>query len=62
MNLEKRTCFPRFTLSCFLGFTLSWYAVQGTFGCCVEGHGLMRTIGEDGLKVVLDDLSGLFQP
>jgi len=19
--------------------------VQGTFGCCVEGHGLMRTIG-----------------
>ena len=20
--------------------------VQGTFGCCVEGHGLMRTIGD----------------
>jgi len=20
--------------------------VQGTFGCCVEGHGLARTIGE----------------
>ena len=19
--------------------------VQGTFGCCVEGHGLVRTIG-----------------
>jgi len=20
--------------------------VQGTFGCCVEGHGLVRTIGD----------------
>jgi len=35
--------------------------VQGTFGCCVEGHGLMRTIG-DGWIVGLDDPVGLFQP
>jgi len=61
MNLEKSTCFPRFTLSCFLGFTLSWYAVQGTFGCCVEGHGLARSI-RDGLMVGPDDPAGLFQP
>ena len=35
--------------------------VQGTFRCCVEGHGLMRTVG-DGWMVGLDDLVGLFQP
>ena len=31
------------------------------FGCCVEGYGLMRTIG-DRWMVGLDDLIGLFQP
>jgi len=35
--------------------------VQGTFGCCVEGHGLVRTIG-DGWMVGLGDPVGLFQP
>ena len=35
--------------------------VQGTFGCCIEGHGLARTIG-DGWMVGLDDPVGLFQP
>ena len=35
--------------------------VQGTFGFCVEGHGLVRTIG-DRWMVGLDDLVGLFQP
>ena len=35
--------------------------VQGTFGHCVEGHGLMRTIG-DGWMVGLGDPVGLFQP
>ena len=34
--------------------------VQGTFGRCVEGHGLMRTIG-DGWMVGLDNPVGLFQ-
>ena len=35
--------------------------VQGTFGRCVEGHGLMRAIG-DGWMVGLGDPVGLFQP
>jgi len=35
--------------------------VQGTFGHCVEGHGLARTIG-DGWMVGLGDPVGLFQP
>jgi len=35
--------------------------VQGTFGGCVEGHGLVRTIG-DGWVVGLGDPVGLFQP
>ena len=35
--------------------------VQGTFACCVEGRGLVRTIG-DGWDVGLDDLVGLLQP
>ena len=35
--------------------------VQGMFGCCIEGHGLMRTIA-DGWMVGLADLVGLFQP
>ena len=35
--------------------------VQGTFGGCVEGHALMRTIG-DGWMVGLGDPVGLFQP
>ena len=35
--------------------------VQRAFGCCVEGHGLARTIG-DGQMVGLDDPVGLFQP
>ena len=35
--------------------------VQGTFRCCVEGCGLVRTIG-DWWTVGLDDLGGLFQP
>ena len=35
--------------------------VQETFGCCVEGHGLVRTIG-DGWMVGLGDPVGLFQP
>ena len=33
--------------------------VQGTFRCCVEGHGLERTIG-DWQTAGLDDLLGLF--
>ena len=35
--------------------------VQRVFGCCVEGHGLARTIGE-GRMVGLDDPVGPFQP
>ena len=35
--------------------------VQGTFGHCVERHGLARIIG-DGWMVGLDDPVGLFQP
>ena len=35
--------------------------VQGTFGRCVEGHGLMRTIG-DGWMVGLGGHVGLFKP
>ena len=35
--------------------------VQGIFGRCVEGCGLMRTIG-DGQMVGLGDPVGLFQP
>jgi len=35
--------------------------VQGTFGRCVEGHGLVRTVG-DGRMVGLGDPVGLFQP
>lgn len=35
--------------------------VQGTCGRCVEGHGLMRIIG-DGRMAGLDDPVGLFQP
>ena len=35
--------------------------VQGAFGRCVEGHGLVRTTGE-GRMVGLDDPVGLFQP
>ena len=35
--------------------------VQGMFGHCVEGHGLVRTIG-DGWMVGLGDPMGLFQP
>jgi len=34
--------------------------VQGIFRCCVEGHGLVRTIG-DGWMVGLGDLVGLSQ-
>ena len=33
--------------------------VQGTFRCCVEEHGLVRTIG-DMQTVGLDDFEGLF--
>ena len=35
--------------------------VQRAFGCGVEGHGLVRTIGE-GRMVGRDDPVGLFQP
>ena len=35
--------------------------VQRAFGCCIEGHGLVGTIGE-GRMVGLDDPVGLFQP
>ena len=35
--------------------------MHGTFGCCVEGHGLAGTSGE-GRMVGLDDPVGLFQP
>ena len=35
--------------------------VQGTFGRCVDGHGLVRTIG-DRWMVGLGDAVGLFQP
>lgn len=35
--------------------------VQERFVCCVEGHGLVRAIG-DGWTVGLCDLVGLFQP
>ena len=35
--------------------------IQGTFRCCGEGHGLVRTTG-GGWTVGLDDLVGLIQP
>jgi len=35
--------------------------VRRTFGCCVEGHGLARTIG-DGWMIGLSDPVGLLQP
>jgi len=35
--------------------------VQGTFGRCVEGHGLMRSIG-DGWMVGLGDPVGILKP
>ena len=35
--------------------------IQETVGFCVEGHGLVSTIGEMWM-VGLDDLVGLFQP
>ena len=35
--------------------------LQGTFGRCVEGHGLVRTTS-DGWMVGLGDPVGLFQP
>ena len=35
--------------------------VQGTFGHCVEGHGLVRTVG-DGWMAGLYDPVCLFQP
>ena len=35
--------------------------VQEVFRCCVEGQGLVRTIG-DKRTVGLGDLVGLFQP
>ena len=35
--------------------------VQRAFGCCVEGHGLAGTIGEERM-VGLDGSVGLFQP
>jgi len=41
--------------------TLQPGGVQRAFGCCVEGHGLERTIGE-GQMVGMDDPVGLFQP
>ena len=34
--------------------------VQGTFECCVEGHSLVRSIG-DGWVAGLGDPVGLFQ-
>ena len=59
-------------LLCKGGQALEWAAqrgggvtepggVQRAFGCCVERHGLVRTIGE-GRMVGLDDPVGLFQP
>ena len=36
-------------------------SVQGMFRHCIEGHGLVRTIG-DRQTVGLDHLIGLFQP
>ena len=42
------------------GFT-NLRGVQGTFRHCVEGHGLVKTIG-DRQMVGLNDLVGLFQP
>ena len=62
----------RWTLGNTPSQTLEWAAqraggvtdpggVQRAFGCCVEGHGLVRTIGE-GRMVGLDDPVGLFQP
>ena len=35
--------------------------VQGTYRCFVEGHGLVRTVG-DRQVVGLDDLVGIIQP
>ena len=48
-----------------LGCPGTWWStdpggVQGTFGRCVEGDCLVKTIG-DGWTVGLDDLVGLFQ-
>jgi len=41
------------------GGVISAGGVQGTFRRCVEGHGLVRNIGD---IHQLDDLRGLFQP
>ena len=62
----------RWTLGNTPSQTLGWAAqrgggvtdpggVQGTFGFCVEGHGLARTIG-DGWMVGLGGHVGLFKP
>jgi len=62
----------KFGLYCHITNILEWAAqrgggvtepdgVQGAFGCCVEEHGLVRTIGE-GWMVGLGDPVGLFQP
>jgi len=45
-------CSPVFLVK--LLFTC-FFGIQRAFGCCVEGHGLARTIGE-GRMVGLDDL------
>ena len=49
-----------------MGCSERWWStnpggVQGMLGRCVEGHGLMRTIG-GGWMVGLGDPVGLFQP
>jgi len=43
------------------GGVINTGGVQGMFGHCVEGHDLVRTVG-DGWMVGLGDPVGLFQP
>ena len=67
--LQLRTFYDSMILLLLLwkgGQALEWAAqrgggVQRTFGCCVEGHGLARTVDERRM-VGLDDPVGLFQP
>ena len=54
-------CFSQFSLAQGGGGVTDWEGVQGTFGCGIEGYGLVRTIGDE-LMVGLGDPVGLFQP
>mgnify|MGYP001852612538 CR=1 FL=1 len=59
------TTFPKEWSGAGMGFPGRWWSHRpcrcSTFRHCIEGHGLVRTIG-DRQMVGLDDLLGLFQP